>query len=182
MHSDPPMVRDQHKRTVHRAERLKRVGLIALYAFTISAVVGYALFGRDPGRLAGLPTWAMELYGLAFGFFALGHVWLSMAVLTAVLIARARLRWVAPFLVMYAVSLGSEWAGTTWGIPFGAYSYSELLAPMWLDRVPVVIPLSWFFMAVASYAVAARVSARPLVRVGAGSLVLLGWDLAPIPR
>jgi putative membrane protein len=52
---------------------------------------------------------------------------------------------------------------------------------MWLERVPVVIPLSWFFMALPSYALAARVSDSPAVRVGAASLVLLAWDLALDP-
>ena len=158
-----------------------KVGLVALYAFTIVAVAGYAAFGRDPSRLAGLPVWALEFYGRSFGFFALGHVWLAMGVLAVVLTLRTGVRWLPAFVAMYAISLGSELAGTTWGIPFGAYSYSEMLAPMWLDRVPVVIPMSWFFMALPSYALASLAVRGPAGRIGVASLVLLAWDLALDP-
>jgi uncharacterized membrane protein len=142
----------------------ERAGLAMLYAFTVVAVVGYAVFGRDPSRLVGLPTWAVAFYAQSFGFFAQGHVWLAMGVL-AVVLWRAAARWLAAFGIMYAISLGSELAGTTWGVPFGAYSYSSAAGPMWLDRVPVVIPLSWFFMALPSYALAsaAGVAWRGLV-------------------
>jgi uncharacterized membrane protein len=165
-------------RTAALAERW---GLGALYGFTVLAVAGYGVFGRDASRLAGLPEWAVWFYGRSFGFFALGHVWLAMAVLTAVLVLRAGGRWVPAFVLMYAISLGSELAGTTWGIPFGAYSYSALLAPMWLERVPVVIPLSWFFMAVPSFALAALAVRSVAARVAVGSLILLAWDLALDP-
>ncbi|MBR9988947.1 MAG: carotenoid biosynthesis protein [Gemmatimonadetes bacterium] len=161
--------------------RLERAGLAALYSFTLCAVAGYAVFGVNPARLAGLPEWALRFYGASFGFFAQGHVWLATAVLAAVLVARAGMRWVAPFVVVYAISLSSELAGTTWGVPFGAYAYSELLGPAWLGRVPVVIPLSWFFMALPSYALAATVIRHPAVRVGVASLLLLAWDLALDP-
>jgi uncharacterized membrane protein len=161
--------------------RLEAAGLVVLFAFTVMAVVGYAVFGRDPSRLAGMPAWAAAFYARSFGFFALGHVWLAMTVLAAVLAVRVGWRWLAAFVPLYLISLGSELAGTTWGIPFGAYRYSSLLSPMWLDRVPVVIPMSWFFMALPSYALAARASSSAWARVGLASLVLLAWDLALDP-
>jgi uncharacterized membrane protein len=159
----------------------ERAGLAALYVFTAVAVAGYAAYGRDPSRLVGLPTWALEFYVRSYGFFALGHVWLAMGVLAAVLWLRAGTAWLAAFGLMYAVSLGSELAGTTWGVPFGPYGYSALLGPAWLERVPVVIPLSWFFMAVPSYALAAAAGLGTGWRIAASSLVLLGWDLALDP-
>jgi uncharacterized membrane protein len=159
----------------------ERVGLAALYAFTVVAVAGYAVFGRDPSRLVGMPSWAVSFYAKSFGFFAQGHVWLAMGVLAVVLWRAAAHRWLAAFGIMYAISLFSELAGTTWGIPFGAYSYSSLLGPMWLDRVPVVIPLSWFFMALPSWALASAAGLRGAARVGAASLILLAWDLALDP-
>ena len=171
----------EHRSESRRAVRLERVGLAGLFGFTAMAVAGYAAYGVDPSRLAGLPEWALRFYGASFGFFALGHVWLATAVLVLVLTVRTGSRWLAPFVVVYALSLGSELAGTTWGVPFGAYSYSELLAPMWLGRVPVVIPLSWFFMALPSYALAAMVVERPHVRIALASLILLAWDLALDP-
>ncbi|HSJ25946.1 MAG TPA: carotenoid biosynthesis protein [Longimicrobiales bacterium] len=159
----------------------ERWGLVGLYAFTAAAVVGYGVFGQDPGRLVGLPQWAARFYAWSFSFFALGHVWLAMLVLAAVLWLRAGGRWLGVFVLAYAVSLGSELAGTTWGIPFGEYGYSELLAPMWLERVPVVIPMSWFFMALPSYALAALAVRSPWARIVTGSVILLAWDLALDP-
>ena len=64
------------------------------------------------------------------------------------------MRWVPAFGALYLISLSAELMGTTRGIPFGEYSYSAILAPMWGGHVPVIIPLSWFCMAVPSYALA----------------------------
>jgi uncharacterized membrane protein len=163
------------------ATRLERAGLAALYAFTAVALLGYAVFGRDPSRLILLPEWARSFYAVSFGFFALGHVWLAMLLLAAVLTVRSGLRWLPAFGALYAISLASELAGTTWGVPFGAYAYSELLSPMWLSRVPVVIPLSWFCMAIASYALSALAVRTAAPRIALASLVLLAWDLALDP-
>jgi uncharacterized membrane protein len=163
------------------ARQVARVGLAVLWGFTLVAVAGYAVFGRHPARLLELPGWAVTFYASSFGFFAQGHVWLAMVVLAAVLTTRAGLRWLPAFAILYGISLSSELAGTTWGIPFGEYRYSALLGPMWLERVPVVIPMSWFFMAVPSYALAGRLATTPLGRIGVGSLVLLAWDVALDP-
>jgi uncharacterized membrane protein len=168
-------------RTSPAAAAVERAGLAGLYGFTAVALAGYALFGRTPARLAALPEWAAAFYGQAFGFFAQGQVWLSFAVLASVLWLRAGYRWLVAFGVVYGVSLGSELAGTTWGVPFGAYGYSALLGPMWLERVPVVIPLSWFAMALPSYALAAVALPHRGGRIVLGSLILLAWDLALDP-
>jgi uncharacterized membrane protein len=168
------------------AERAQAVaagpaGLVALYLLTVVAVTGYAVFGRDPSRLIGLSPVAVTIYAHSFGFFALSHIGLSMLVLALMLIARTGLRWLPSFALLYGISLASELAGTTWGIPFGEYRYSALLAPMWLDRVPAVIPLSWFCMAVASFALASRAIAGSAARIGVASVILLAWDLALDP-
>lgn len=165
------------------AEPWSRVGLWALYGFTAFSLAGYASFGLHPELLASVPQVA-GLYGFAFRFFAVGHVWLAGAVLALFLSRRVGLRWLPAFAVLYLISLSSELLGTGYGIPFGEYRYSELLAPMWLDRVPVVIPLSWFFMAVPSYALARLAlpgRGRVLGRVGLGSAILLAWDLSLDP-
>ena len=61
---------------------------------------------------------------------------------------------------IYIVSLTSELLGTTYGIPFGAYSYTTLLGPKWFDRVPLLIPLSWFTMSWAAWIIARRRTRR----------------------
>jgi uncharacterized membrane protein len=164
--------------------RLERVGLWVLAAFTALSVVGFASFGLRPQLLLHLPGWAASFYGTAFRFFAVGQVWLAMAVFGAVLVYRSGWRWVPAFVALYVISLSAELLGTTRGIPFGEYGYSALLDPMWAGHVPVIIPLSWFYMAIPSFALAMLAfpgRGRWLARVGLASLVLLGWDLALDP-
>jgi uncharacterized membrane protein len=162
--------------------RLERAALAVLAAFTVAAVVGFAVFGMHPELLTRTPQ-AMSVYGAAFVVFARGQVLLASAALGIVLGNRAGTRWVGAFAAIYLASLVSELSGTTVGLPFGPYSYTDGLGPKWFGHVPVLIPLSWFFMAVPSFALAGRLvdPRRAWVRVVAGSLVLLSWDLALDP-
>jgi uncharacterized membrane protein len=163
------------------AARLETAGLALLYAFTGVALVGYILFGQNPSRLQSLPVWAAAFYGRSFGFFAQTHVWLAMTVLATVLVVRAGTQWLAAFVAVYVISLAVELVGTSHDLPFGAYEYGALLGPKWLDRVPIVIPLSWFFMAIPSYALSVRAVRGRIPRVVTASLMLLAWDLALDP-
>ena len=159
------------------------IGLIALYVFTAISVAGFAVFGLHPERLIGLDAPAIRFYSMSFRVFSVGQVALAGLVMILFLIRSVRFEWVTAFVALYAISLTSELLGTTFGIPFGAYSYSKVLNPMWLDRVPLGIPLSWFYMAVPSYAIATALlrgqSAKR--RVALASFVLLAWDLALDP-
>jgi putative membrane protein len=69
------------------------------------------------------------------------------------------------------------------GLPFGPYHYTDALGPKWFEHVPMLIPLSWFLMAVPSYAMARRLvdSARTWPRIALASFILLAWDLALDP-
>ena len=165
-----------------------RVALAAFWVFTVVSVAGYATFGRHPHLLAGIPE-AAGTYAAAFTFFPRAHVLLAFGVLVLALAIHARGRWIAAFVAVYLISLGSELAGTTAGLPFGAYHYTDGLGAKWLGHVPVLIPLSWFFMGVPSYLLARRAlpvvlrrrpAGRTLAILG-GSLVLLAWDLALDP-
>jgi uncharacterized membrane protein len=128
--------------------------LVALYLFTVVALVGYATFGRHPQLLVRVPM-AASIYPHTFQFFAIGHVVLAGLVIVARLLPAAGLRWLPAFGALYLISLSAELAGTSVGLPFGEYSYSPLLGTAWFGKVPLVIPLSWFCMAVPSYAFAA---------------------------
>ena len=164
-----------------RMEGLPRVGLIVLYVFSLVAIVGFATFGLNPGLLAHFPSVA-GFYAVSFQFFAQAQIWLAAAVLAVFLAGRVGGRWMPAFAALYLVSLSSELLGTTVGIPFGEYRYTTALGPMWFGHVPIVIPLSWFFMALPSYAVArAAFPARAIPRVVMASLILLSWDLALDP-
>jgi uncharacterized membrane protein len=162
--------------------RAERVVLWVLAGFTVMALAGYAIFGRHPELLRGSAT-AATVYGAAFPVFARGQVLLSAAALFTVLIRRAGVRWAASLAVVYIASLSSELAGTTVGLPFGPYHYTDALGPQWFAHVPVLIPLSWFLMAVPSYAMARRLvgGASAWRRVAFASFILLAWDLALDP-
>ncbi len=164
-----------------RTVTLRRATLGSVWAFTGLSVLGYATFGRHPGWLAAVPG-LTDYYAPAFRIFSLGQVWFAWASFALVQAVHVRGRWLPAFAALYGISLLSELAGTRYGVPFGAYRYSELLEPMWQGRVPVAIPLSWFYMGVASYALArAAVPDRPLARVPLTAAVLAAWDLALDP-
>lgn len=151
--------------------------------FTAAAIAGFALFARHPALLAGRPA-AMRVYAASFTFFPRAHIVLGAAALAVVLVSRAGWRWTGAFVSVYALSLASELLGTTVGLPFGPYRYTDGLGLKWFAHVPVLIPLSWFLMALPSYAIAKRLlgdGATAARRVLLGSLILLSWDLALDP-
>ena len=157
------------------------LALLLLLVFTLFAIAGYAVFGLHPQLLAYVPDLA-GIYGPAFTFFAQGHVWLSGLVLAFCLVRRARWRWLLAFGGIYALSLTSELIGTTFGLPFGPYHYTDSLGPKWLGRVPWLIPLSWFSMAVPAYVLALRrFPDRTFARIVAAAALLTLWDLSLDP-
>jgi uncharacterized membrane protein len=166
----------------HRSgDRLATAALVVLYAFTVVALVGYTTFGLNPGLLARYPQVA-GFYGISFRFFAQAQIWIAWAALAFLLWRHSGFRWIPAFVALYLISLGAELMGTTVGLPFGEYHYTEALGRRWFGHVPLLIPLSWFFMAIPSYAIARRVLPdRPVARVTAASLILLAWDLSLDP-
>jgi uncharacterized membrane protein len=167
---------------MNESQRPTLAALVALYLFSAIALGGYWSFGLHPQLLSHIGPFA-SFYGVAFRFFGQAQVWLAGAVLVFLLVRAVGWVWVGAFAAVYAISLGSELAGTTWGIPFGAYGYTDLLGVRWLDRVPVVIPLSWFTMALPAYALARRRfgPGRGLSVALLGSFALLIWDLSLDP-
>ena len=158
--------------------RIALVALVALVGFTAAALAGFAVFGRHPELLARYPG-AGPVYAVAFTFFARAQVALAFVALAVALVHVAGARWLPALATVYAASLASELLGTTVGLPFGPYHYTDGLGPKWFGHVPVLIPLSWFTMAVPSLALARR--AHPAGTVVLGALVLLSWDLALDP-
>ena len=156
---------------MERWQEGEKASIAVAVGFGLAAVIGYAVFGAHPGRIT--PN-LVDIYAAAFKVFAQGQVWVTALALGFTLWRRAGWQWVNALLVCYAISLTSELMGTTFGVPFGAYQYSSTLGPMWLARVPVIIPLSWFLMALPSYALARG-------NVFLGSLILLAWDLVLDP-
>ncbi len=154
--------------------------LYVLGGFTLFSVLGYATFGRRPQILLDYPS-LLSFYSISFQFFAQAHVALCAVALAVYLIPRVGFRWAGPFLAVYLVSFTSEFVGTTYGVPFGPYGYNALLGAKWFGRVPLVIPLSWFLMAIPAYAVAVARFGKPALRIGVASLLLAAWDLSLDP-
>ena len=76
-----------------------------------------------------------------------------------------------------------ERIGSTTGIPFGRYHYTEALAPL-LGGVPLIIPIAWLMMLPPAWAVATLITGRHrgwrFVVVSA--LAFTAWDLYLDPQ
>jgi uncharacterized membrane protein len=159
----------------------ERWALGAVTLVSVASLAGFAVFGLNPGLLNRVPG-AASVYGTMFVLAPRLQIVIAFAALAFVLARRAGWRWLPAFAAVYVVSLASELAGTTVGLPFGPYHYSDGLGLKLFGHVPALIPASWFFMALPSYAIAARRFAhRPLSRVLFASLILLSWDLSLDP-
>ncbi|HET9425178.1 MAG TPA: carotenoid biosynthesis protein [Gemmatimonadaceae bacterium] len=160
-----------------------RIGVAALYLVAIASVAGFGVFRIWPQLLAAIPN-AAAVYPRAFELFPRLQIVLAFAVLALHLSWRVGGRWIASFFVVYAISLGSELAGTTVGLPFGPYHYTEALGAKWFGHVPLLIPVSWFMMALPSFALAGPsggTGTDRARRIVGGSLILLAWDLSLDP-
>lgn len=162
---------------------IDHVALAIVYLVSAFSLAGFATFGRHPERLASAPL-AAAVYGWMLLLAPRVQILAAFVALAVVLSRHAGVRWVPAFVGLYVLSLASELSGTTLGLPFGPYHYTAALGAKWFGHVPLLIPLSWFFMALPSYALARRrfPDARQVVqRVLAGSLLLLSWDLCLDP-
>lgn len=159
------------------------LGLAAVYFVSAAALAGFATFAVHPELLAKAQVSAAT-YGRMMVLAPRAQIVIAFAVLAVFLTRRVGAVWVVPFAVVYVVSLGAELAGTTVGLPFGPYRYTDGLGWKWFEHVPALIPASWFMMALPSYAIASwRFPSRRgvVARVMLASFILLSWDLALDP-
>lgn len=164
------------------APRLAKLLLALLILCTIAALVGYAIFGLHP-RLIGSDAGLARTYALAITGFPRLHIALGFLAVLAALWREAHHRWIAGALALYTTSLLSELLGTSLGWPFGPYHYTAALGPKWFGLVPLLIPVSWCTMTLASFVIVRRaLGARSrLTTTAAGALFLIAWDLALDP-
>lgn len=83
-----------------------------------------------------------------------------------------------------ATAAAVERFGTATGVPFGRYEYSPALRPQ-VGRVPALVPLAWFAMAVPAREVAHAVAgarSTAVTRVFVGAAALTAWDLFLDPQ
>jgi putative membrane protein len=132
-------------------------GATAFFEFALNRTGGTAMF---------LGAFAM----LAFGFAALG--------------TRRTLLF---FFAATVISAAAELTGTKTGWPFGGYEYTNFLGWKILGRVPLAIPLSWFYMGFASFVLADTIVAQRSARqrtvrsIVLGAWLLTAWDLVLDP-
>lgn len=160
---------------------LEKWSLIVLAAFTVVAVAGFGYYALHPENLPSTGL-ALRFYTVSFGFFAQAHILAAFAVLATVLVSRTGMRWIPALVGIYLLSFTSEHVGTGYGIPFGGYEYTGLLGTRLGPRVPLLIPLSWFLMALPSWVIARHLfPRRTALAVVVGALGLVLWDLALDP-
>lgn len=163
------------------------LSLAAHLSALVFGLIGLLIMLPNPELWSGDPNavrvfdWSMEHAGAThivfgaltmalFGWLAIG--WRKTAIF---------------FVISYTFSLGFELFGTGTGWPFGNYEYTSFLGYKVLDRVPWTIPLSWFYMGLASYLIgtwlAGRIgiSGRPIWPILLGAWMLTAWDLVLDP-
>lgn len=144
-------------------------------AIVIASLLGYGIFTARPDLLVQVDPQA-KFFVWAFQGFAIGNMLFGGLAVLANALRTDRSNALYAFMALYLVSLLSELMGTTYGLPFGAYSYTALLGIKWFDRVPLLIPLSWFTMSWACWVIA-RQRSRGVRAVLLSAALLVAWDL-----
>ena len=145
----------------------------------VSSLLGFGVFTARPDLLAKVDPEA-RFFVWAFQAFAVGNMLLGGLAVVGEALLRGGLRTVTVLGAVYGVSLASELVGTTYGVPFGAYAYTALLGPKWFERVPYLIPLSWFTMAWPAWILARR-RTQGWAAVAVATALLVAWDLVLDP-
>ena len=158
--------------------------LTLLLLVNATSLFGFATFVQHPELLSRWP-WTQNIFSISYPFFSRLQMILAGGAILAPLYFTHRFRWVPAFAAVYLISFSMEFGGTSWGIPFGKYEYTGLLGPKILEKVPYLIPLSWFSMALPSFWLATPngpVDTRfSWKRILIGSGFLSCWDLTLDP-
>jgi putative membrane protein len=178
--------------------KLARLLILALWGINSISLFGYGVFSLNPQNLSWHPSFP-AIFAASYTVFAQAQIYIAFLALALVLWHWFKTAWIVPFLGVFLISFGFEFAGTTTGLPFGYYYYTQYLGPKILDHVPWSIPVSWFTMGVASYGLTLllfkdthllqreshlhRFTKSPILkrinwkRVTLGALFLTSWDL-----
>jgi len=162
--------------------------LLAAHLASIAfSLAGMLIALRYPEMWADSPA-ATAAFSLGMRWGAAGQIVLGAG--AALALGGATLGWrrtATFFAIATLVSLAAELVGTTTGWPFGAYRYGDALGPKILERVPYAIPLSWFYLGLATTVIASHLAARVGPERRAAATVLIGawlltvWDLVLDP-
>lgn len=165
-------------------------------AWALTGLHAFALVVGLFGILIAIPhpeLWAGKANAAAFFAFAIDKtggaamVLGAFAMLAFGMYALGVRRTLIFFFAATIVSATAELTGTKTGWPFGGYEYTDFLGPKLLGRVPVAVPLSWFYMGFASFVLADAVVSRRGWRnrtawsIVLGTWLLTAWDLVLDP-
>lgn len=151
---------------------------IAHLGALIFGLIGILVMLPHPELWSGDPN-AVRVFDFSMKYAGATHILLGAATMLAVGVFVLGWRKTAIFAVVSSsLSLMSELIGTGTGWPFGNYAYTDFLGYKVLGRVPYSIPLSWFYMGLASYLLGTVLAARlGLQRRSLWSIILGVWFL-----
>lgn len=151
---------------------------IAHLGALIFGLIGILVMLPHPELWSGDPN-AVRVFDFSMKYAGATHILLGAATMLAVGVFVLGWRKTAIFAVVSSsLSLMSELIGTGTGWPFGNYAYTDFLGFKVLGRVPYSIPLSWFYMGLASYLLGTVLAARlGLQRRSLWSIILGVWFL-----
>jgi len=176
------------------AERFCLIGHLVAMAFGLA---GLLLVMPHPEFLSLLPAGqTLFQWSMAGG----GVVYILLGAIAVAIYAYRTLglrNWLTFMLPAVFISLSSELLGTSTGFPFGDYSYLSGLGYKISGLVPFTIPLSWFYLGLASYLLAraglgiGQTDAagqlpkfgwlRQIAAIALGALLLTSWDFVLDP-
>lgn len=167
--------RDQPTGRIERALRLA--------FFVFAGAIAFSLAGS---LLLKLVPSTMRLFAPAYPWLVKTPTWTYMAlmpVISLLMYARGLGRAGLAFFALWGCLIGglSELVGTTTGVPFGTYMYTEWLGAKIMDHVPYFIPPSWFAMSIVSHDLASRVTSRVWERIAVSAVFMTLWDFALDP-
>lgn len=176
-------------------KNLLAIERFCLYGHIVAMVFGLAgllWVVPHPGILEYLPAgqtlfrWSMA--GGGVGYILLGTVAVALYAYRTLGLGSL----VTFAIAAVGISTTSELLGTSTGFPFGNYSYLNGLGYKLAGLVPFTIPLSWFYLGLASFLLARSGLAagggpdrynwvRSLAAVFLGSVLLTSWDFVLDP-
>jgi carotene biosynthesis associated membrane protein len=170
-------------------ERFCLYGHIVAMAFGLAGLLWVV---PHPGILEYLPAGqTMFRWSMAGG--GVGYILLGTMAVALYAYRTLGLGSVVTFAIAaVGVSLASELLGTSTGFPFGNYTYLNGLGYKVAGLVPFTIPLSWFYLGLASFLLARSGLAagggarrygwvRSLAALLLGSVLLTSWDFVLDP-
>ncbi|GIV17549.1 MAG: hypothetical protein KatS3mg022_2984 [Armatimonadota bacterium] len=157
---------------------LRKLGIFFLLLHALVAI--FSLTGTwAMYNLSQIPDW--DYTALTFW---LGIINVLTGVLTALFLMGYREGW-KPALTLLVLCIvlagGMELLGTTTGIPFGSYSYTDLLGPKFAGHVPYLIPPSWMMMLYPAMMMTQLLTPRAWARPVVAGFILTMWDFAMDP-